>query len=74
MARENLTIQPRTEVWRYLTDNHTHYHMGYNLLPQPIRVKINLAGPEGAGDGVLELELLNLDLFNSLTSRRKLIY
>lgn len=27
-----LTIQPRTRVWRYLTDNRTHYHIGYNLL------------------------------------------
>ena len=24
-------IQPRTRVWRYLTDNRTHYHIGYNL-------------------------------------------
>ncbi len=25
------SIQPRTRVWRYLTDNRTHYHLGYNL-------------------------------------------
>ncbi|KNZ41315.1 hypothetical protein [Acetobacterium bakii] len=25
-------IQPRTRVWRYVTDNRTHYHLGYNLL------------------------------------------
>ena len=25
------SIQPRTRVWRYLTDNRTHYHIGYNL-------------------------------------------
>ena len=35
-----LTIQPRTRVWRYLTDNRTHYHIGYNLL-------INGASDEG---------------------------
>lgn len=28
---EILSIQPRTRVWRYLTDNRTHYHLGYNL-------------------------------------------
>ena len=27
-----VTIQPRTRVWRYVTDNRTHYHIGYNLL------------------------------------------
>jgi hypothetical protein len=26
-----VSIQPRTRVWRYLTDNRTHYHLGYNL-------------------------------------------
>ena len=26
-----LSIQPRTRVWRYLTDNRTHYHLGYLL-------------------------------------------
>lgn len=26
-----MSIQPRTRVWRYLTDNRTHYHLGYNL-------------------------------------------
>lgn len=26
-----VAIQPRTRVWRYLTDNRTHYHIGYNL-------------------------------------------
>ncbi len=25
------SIQPRTRVWRYLTDNRTHYHLGYNF-------------------------------------------
>ncbi len=25
------SIQPRTRIWRYLTDNRTHYHLGYNL-------------------------------------------
>ncbi|MBN4067715.1 MAG: hypothetical protein COA82_09445 [Alkaliphilus sp.] len=24
------SIQPRTRVWRYVTDNRTHYHIGYN--------------------------------------------
>jgi len=28
---EIVAIQPRTRVWRYLTDNRTHYHIGYNL-------------------------------------------
>jgi hypothetical protein len=26
-----LSIQPRTRVWRYITHNRTHYHIGYNL-------------------------------------------
>ena len=26
-----VSIQPRTRVWRYETDNRTHYHLGYNL-------------------------------------------
>ena len=26
-----LSIQPRTRVWRYLIDNRTHYHLGYNF-------------------------------------------
>jgi hypothetical protein len=26
-----LSIQPRTTVWRYVLDNRTHYHIGYNL-------------------------------------------
>ncbi len=26
-----LSIQPRTRVWRYVTDNRTHYHLGYLL-------------------------------------------
>lgn len=26
-----LSIQPRTTVWRYLLDNRTHNHIGYNL-------------------------------------------
>ncbi len=26
-----ISIQPRTRVWRYLIDNRTHYHLGYNL-------------------------------------------
>jgi len=26
-----VSIQPRTRVWRYLTDNRTHYHLGFNL-------------------------------------------
>jgi hypothetical protein len=25
------SIQPRTRVWRYLTHNRTHYHIGFNL-------------------------------------------
>ncbi|EKD28691.1 MAG: hypothetical protein ACD_79C00245G0001 [uncultured bacterium] len=25
------SIQPRTRIWRYVTDNRTHYHLGYNL-------------------------------------------
>ena len=28
---EIVSIQPRTRVWRYLTDNRTHYYLGYNL-------------------------------------------
>jgi len=24
-----VSIQPRTRAWRYLTDNRTHYHLGY---------------------------------------------
>lgn len=28
---EIVSIQPRTRVWRYLTDNRTHYHLGYNF-------------------------------------------
>lgn len=28
---EIVAIQPRTRVWRYLTDNRTHYHIGFNL-------------------------------------------
>jgi len=35
-----VSIQPRTRVWRYLTDNRTHYHIGYNLFI------------EGCADGV----------------------
>jgi hypothetical protein len=26
-----VSIQPRTTVWRYVLDNRTHYHIGYNL-------------------------------------------
>ncbi len=26
-----ISVQPRTRVWRYVTDNRTHYHIGYNL-------------------------------------------
>lgn len=26
-----ISIQSRTRVWRYVTDNRTHYHIGYNL-------------------------------------------
>lgn len=26
-----ISIQPRTNVWRYRLDNRTHYHRGYNL-------------------------------------------
>ncbi len=26
-----VSIQPRTRVWRYVTDNRTHYHLGYNF-------------------------------------------
>ncbi len=26
-----VSIQPRVRVWRYLTDNRTHYHLGYNF-------------------------------------------
>ena len=26
-----VSIQPRTRVWRYVTDNRTHYYLGYNL-------------------------------------------
>jgi hypothetical protein len=26
-----ISIQPRTRVWQYVTDNRTHYHIGYNL-------------------------------------------
>jgi len=26
-----LSIQPRTKVWRYLIDNRTHSHIGYNI-------------------------------------------
>ena len=25
------SIQPRTRVWRYITHNRTHYHLGYNI-------------------------------------------
>lgn len=25
------SIQPRTRVWRYMTHNRTHYHLGYNI-------------------------------------------
>lgn len=25
------SIQPRTRVWRYITHNRTHYHIGYNI-------------------------------------------
>lgn len=25
------SIQPRTRVWRYMTDNRTHYYLGYNI-------------------------------------------
>lgn len=28
---EIVSIQPRTRVWRYLTDNRTHYLLGYNF-------------------------------------------
>lgn len=28
---EIVSIQPRTRVWRYLTQNRTHYHLGYNI-------------------------------------------
>jgi len=28
---EIVSIQPRTRVWRYLTDNRIHYLLGYNL-------------------------------------------
>lgn len=28
---EIVSIQPRTRVWRYLADNRTHFHLGYNL-------------------------------------------
>ncbi|MFT5872286.1 MAG: hypothetical protein ACI8WT_001216 [Clostridium sp.] len=28
---EIVSIQSRTRVWRYLTDNRTHYHLGYNF-------------------------------------------
>ena len=28
---EIVSIQPKTRIWRYLTDNRTHYHLGYNL-------------------------------------------
>lgn len=35
-----VSIQPRTRVWRYVTDNRTHYHIGYNLFL------------DGQGDGV----------------------
>ena len=28
---EIVAIQPRTRIWRYLMDNRTHYHLGYNL-------------------------------------------
>lgn len=28
---EILSIQPRTRVWRYIIDNRTHYHLGYNF-------------------------------------------
>ncbi len=26
-----IAIQPRTRVWRYITHNRTHYHIGYNI-------------------------------------------
>jgi len=26
-----VSIQPRTRVWRYITDNRTHYHIGFNI-------------------------------------------
>lgn len=26
-----MSVQARTRVWRYVTDNRTHYHIGYNL-------------------------------------------
>ena len=26
-----VSIQPRTTVWRYVLDNRTHSHIGYNL-------------------------------------------
>ncbi len=25
------SVQPRTRVWRYVVDNRTHYHLGFNL-------------------------------------------
>jgi len=28
---EIVAIQPRTRVWRYLTHNRSHFHIGYNL-------------------------------------------
>ena len=28
---EIIAIQPRTRVWRYLTHNRSHFHIGYNL-------------------------------------------
>ncbi len=29
-----VSIQPRVRVWRYLTDNRTHYHLGYNFFAE----------------------------------------
>jgi len=36
-----ISIQPRTRVWRYVTDNRTHYHIGYNLFLDGIADGVN---------------------------------
>ena len=41
------SIQPRTRVWRYLTDNRTHYLLGYNFFiigqSDPLRERFTVA-------------------------------
>ena len=58
------SIQPRTRVWRYITHNRTHYHIGYNIFLDgcadsvdkqfvvAISEKQQLSGEYGIGDTV----------------------